>query len=127
MALLRQGSTFLLVGALQLLLDWGLFVGMTALGVGPAPANVAGRTAGAVLGFWLNGRLTFATDGVPRLGWRRFTRFVVLWTLITVVSTVLVTMIERGLGLQQAWVAKPLVEATLAVVSFFLWRHVVYR
>jgi putative flippase GtrA len=127
MALLRQGSTFLLVGALQLLLDWSVFVGMTALGVGPAPANIVGRTMGAVLGFWLNGRFTFAADGVARLGWRRFSRFVALWTLITVISTVLITMIEHQLGLQQAWVAKPLVEAMLAVVSFFLWRHVVYR
>ena len=31
------------------------------------------------------------------------------------------------LGLQMAWLAKPLVEGGLAVLNFFLLRHVVYR
>lgn len=127
MGMLRQGGTFLLVGMLQLLLDWGVFVAATALGVAPAPANVAGRIGGAMLGFWLNGRVTFAQDGNARLGWRRFSRFLVLWLLITTLSTVSIVLIEARLGLQQAWLAKPLVEGALAVVSFFLWRHVVYR
>ncbi|MFB8914474.1 MULTISPECIES: hypothetical protein [Xanthomonas] len=30
-------------------------------------------------------------------------------------------------GLRRAWLAKPLVEGGLAIVSFFLGRHVVYR
>ena len=127
MSMLRQGGTFMLVGAFQLLLDWGVFVGATALGVEPAPANIAGRIVGAVLGFWLNGRLTFAQDGTARLGWRRFFRFLALWTLITAISTVLIVVIETRLGLQQAWLAKPLVEGMLAAVSFFLWKHLVYR
>ena len=127
MVILRQGGIYILAGALQLLLDWGVFVGMTALGVDVGLANFAGRIAGAMLGFWLNGRFTFASSGSPRLGWRRFFRFAVLWTLITLISTFLIVTIESKLGLQQAWMAKPLVEAALAVVSFFLWRHVVYR
>jgi hypothetical protein len=36
-------------------------------------------------------------------------------------------MVAAALGLQLAWLAKPLVEGALAVLSFFLLRHVVYR
>jgi putative flippase GtrA len=127
MTLLRQGRWFLLAGAAQLVLDWAVFVGLTALGVPPAPANLVGRIAGASLGFWLNGRVTFATPDAPRLGGRRFMRFAIVWLLLTAVSTALVTAIAGSLGLGQAWLAKPLVEGMLAVVSFFLYRHWVYR
>lgn len=123
----RQGASFVLVGLLQLLLDWAVFVALSAWGLPPATANVIGRVAGAVLGFWLNGRVTFARDGNARLGWQRFGRFAIIWLMLTVASTVLVTWVASQLGLQQAWLAKPVIEAALAVVAFFLWRHVVYR
>ncbi|KRG43659.1 hypothetical protein ARC20_09480 [Stenotrophomonas panacihumi] len=126
MSLLRQGTHYVLIGLLQLLLDWLVFVGATALGM-PVPAgNITGRVAGALLGFWLNGRITFARDGA-RLGWHRFGRFAVVWSVMTVLSTWLVATVAHSLGLQWAWLAKPLVEGGLAAVTFFLWRHVVYR
>ncbi|MFT4256651.1 MAG: GtrA family protein [Pseudoxanthomonas sp.] len=127
MSLLRQGRLFLIVGALQLLLDWAVFVALTGLGAPPAPGNVCGRIAGAALGFWLNGRWTFAQDGQARLGWQRLLRFIAVWLLLTALSTALVTLVAAHLGLHHAWLAKPLVEAVAAGVGFFLWRHVVYR
>lgn len=127
MSLFRQGSQYLIVGLLQLLLDWAVFVCATALGLPPAPSNLLARSCGALLGFWLNGRLTFAQAGQPRLGWRRFGRFAVVWLSLTAVSTWLIDSIAAQLGLQQAWLAKPVVEAALTVPAFLLWRHFVYR
>ena len=127
MPLLRQGGYYLVFGVLQLLLDWLLLVALTALGMPVAPANLASRTSAALLGFWLNGRYTFADGTGQRLGWRRFTRFWLLWLAITAISTVLVAVVASRLGLHQAWLAKPLVEAGLAVVSFFALRHWVFR
>ena len=127
MSLLRQGRLFVLAGAAQLLLDWTVFVALTAAGAAAAPGNVCGRIAGALLGFWLNGRWTFAHDGEARLGWRRFVRFAAVWLLLTAASTAAVTGIAAHLGLQHAWLAKPLIEALIAAVGFFLWRQVVYR
>lgn len=127
MTLLRQGRWFLFAGVTQLALDWALFVALTALGMAPAPANLMGRVGGAMLGFWLNGRLTFATPGGQRLGGGRFVRFAIVWLLLTAVSTALVTAIAGRLGLGHAWLAKPMVEGLLAVVSFLLYRHWVYR
>ena len=125
--LARQGGRYLLAGGLQLLLDWLVFVLSTWMGVPAAPGNIAGRIAGALLGFWLHGRVTFARPGERRLGWRRFWRYLVVWLALTALSTALVGWTDAQLGLQQAWLAKPLVEAALAVLAFFLWRHVVYR
>jgi putative flippase GtrA len=127
MPLLRQGSHYLVFGVIQLLLDWALFVAFTALGMPAAPANLASRTSAALLGFWLNGRYTFADAGGSRLGWKRFIRFWALWLLMTALSTLLVALVESQLGLHWAWLAKPLVEAMLAVANFFLLRHLVYR
>lgn len=125
--LFRQGGSFLAVGLLQLLADWLLFVLLTALGTPAAPGNLAGRIGGALLGFWLNGRVTFAQAGAARLGWWRFGKFLLVWVPLTVVSTLAVAWVAGTLGLAHAWLAKPLVEGVLAVVAFFLWRHVVYR
>lgn len=127
MPLLRQGSHYLAFGILQLVLDWSLFVVLTASGLSAAPANLASRTAAAVLGFWLNGRYTFADSQGSRLGWRRFARFWALWIVMTVLSTVLVAAVEVHLGLRWAWLAKPVVEVVLAVANFFLLRRLVYR
>lgn len=126
MTLLRQGSQFVVIGLLQLLIDWSVFVAATAAGMPTIPANVLGRVCGALLGFWLNGRITFASDGA-RLGWQRFGRFMAMWIVLTLLSTWLVALCADALGLRLAWLAKPVVEGVLAVVSFFVGRHVVYR
>ncbi|KAF1704423.1 GtrA family protein [Pseudoxanthomonas suwonensis] len=127
MLLLRQGSQYLAFGLLQLLVDWAVFVAATALGLDAVPANLLGRTSGAMLGFWLNGRYTFACEDGARLGWQRFRRFGVLWISMTIASTVLVHAVEQHLGLHSAWMAKPVVEGGLAMVTFFLLRRLVYR
>lgn len=127
MALLRQGSQFIVVGLAQLLLDWLAFVLASALGMPVPVANLLGRVCGALLGFWLNGRYTFAEGGAARLGWKRLARFLALWIPLTLLSTWLVSLVAHSLGLQFAWLAKPIVEGLLAAVSFFAWRHLVYR
>lgn len=122
---LRQGMGFSMVGAAQLLLDWGVLVGLNAAGVPLPAANVAGRAAGAALGFWANRRLTFR--GHRRSPWPQLGRFALLWSALTVLSTAAMEelALTRGTGL--AWLLKPLVEALLAVLSFLACRHWVYR
>ncbi|MFT4247160.1 MAG: GtrA family protein [Pseudomonas sp.] len=127
MKLLRQGGQFVLIGLLQLLLDWAVFVSATALGVSVASGNLLGRVSGATLGFWLNGRYTFAERGNARLGWRRLLRFALVWIVLTVISTWLIGQLATVLGLRYAWLGKPVVEGLLAMVSFFIWRHLVFR
>lgn len=127
MSIGRQGLMFLMVGALLFTLDWFAFVTLTAFGWPVAHANVAARVLAALMGFWLNGRLTFAGPGGPRLGGSRLLRFILLWMVFLVLSTLCVAWTASTFGLRHAWLAKPVVEAVLAVMSFFLQRHWVYR
>jgi putative flippase GtrA len=125
--IIRQGVSFLAVGIGLIVVDWLVFVLLTAVGTTSVVANVAGRVTGAVLGFWLNGRVTFAQAGVGKVSVRRFVRYALLWSLLTLVSTALVALCAGHFGLRLAWLAKPLVEAGLALVSFMVSRHWVYR
>jgi putative flippase GtrA len=126
MSWLRQGRRFILVGLAQGLLDWSVMVALSHLGLAIAFANVAGRISGALLGYWLNGSITFARNG-QRPGWRQFGRYVVLWCGSTVLSTAALSLIDVHFGLRGAWLAKPLVDGVLSIGSFLASRHWVYR
>ena len=123
----RQVLGFGLVGGLQLLVDWLCFVSLTALGVPVVPSNVAGRVLGASMGFWLNGRFTFAGNGAAPLGRGPLLRFVVFWLAMTLLSTLAVHQLDALQGLHIAWLGKPLVDAVLAVMGFVASRYWIYR
>lgn len=126
MSLLRQGPRYLGVGLIQWLLDWGVMVLLSHFGLRIGLANIAGRITSAMLGFWLNGKVTFTGDEHV-IGRRQLLRFVAMWLLLTLLSTVAIELIDDVLGRKWAWLAKPLVEAALGVLGFIGSRHWVYR
>lgn len=126
MSLTRQGRHYLTIGMLQWLVDWGVMVVLSHAGMLVEPANIAGRISGAALGYWLNGRITFAGDDTA-LGRTQFARFVLMWLTTTALSTMAIGTIDDHLGLQWAWLAKPLVELVLGVLGFVASRHWVYK
>lgn len=126
MNLLRQGRYFVGIGLLQWLVDWGVMVTLSHFGLAIVYANLAGRVSGALLGFSLNGRITFARDGATP-GWRQFRRYVIWWAVSALFSTSAVTAIDTGFGLRVAWLGKPLVDGLLAIAGFVISRHWVYR
>ena len=125
--LAREGLSYLVVGLIQLVLDWGCFVGLSALGMPVAGANIIGRIAGATLGFQLNGAYTFAEAGVPKTGGAHLWRFVAAWVLNALLSTLGVVLIERTHGLGWAWASKPVLDVALAGVGFVLSKYWIYR
>ncbi len=126
MSVLRQGRHYLLIGILQWFLDWGVMVGLSHAGMPIEPANVIGRISGALLGFWLNGRITFAGDH-HRMGRKQFLRFLLMWLVTTAISTLAMASIDDWFGLRWAWAAKPAVEIVLGVIGFVLSRHWIYK
>ena len=126
MRIVRDGAGFSLVGALQVAIDSGVYIALTTLGLATPPSNICGRIAGALLGFWLNGRVTFAHHAQPRLR-LRLLRYLILWVTLTAISTLALTMIGAHAGLRQTWWAKPLIETALGMTSFLICRHWVYR
>jgi putative flippase GtrA len=123
----RQEARYILVGLTQLLLDWTLFVVLTATGVPTALANTLGRVLIAILGFLLHGRYTFGDAEARRLGWGRFARFATVWVSLTACSTLAMYLVRSEWNLYIAWAAKPFVELAIAVVSYLLLKRWVYR
>ena len=125
MRILHDSLRFIAIGAIQIALDSSLYIALTNAGAPPPVANICGRIAGASLGFWLNGRITFGHHVQPQLP-VRFARYAVLWLSLTAVSTFALTEIARNAGLASSWWAKPLVEVVLGLTSFLVSRHWVY-
>ncbi|MCZ8165880.1 GtrA family protein [Silanimonas sp.] len=124
----RQLSGYALVGALQLLIDWGTYVGLTALGVPTLVANPGARAIGAMFGYVGNGAYTFRqAEGSHRLGRGSLARFVLLWLVLTAASTAALAVIDLAGGLRWAWVLKPVVDLGLAGLAFIASRLWVYR
>lgn len=126
MKILRDGLHFLVIGAIQLAVDSAVYIALTKAGIVPLPANLCGRIAGAALGFWLNGRITFLHHTQPVLHVRA-ARYVLLWVTLTAISTLALMLIVHYGGLARSWWAKPLIEAVLGLTSFLVSRHWVYR
>ncbi|MEG3191539.1 GtrA family protein [Lysobacter sp. D1-1-M9] len=126
MSLKRQGRHYLLIGMIQWLLDWGVMVALSHFGMPVRQANVVGRVCGALLGFWLNGRITFAGDDTA-VGRTQFLRFLGMWLSMTLLSTLAIGTIDDYLGLKWAWLAKPGVELVLGGLGFLLSRYWIYR
>jgi putative flippase GtrA len=124
--ILGDGARFIVVGAIQVVVDSATYIVLTKLGIATPPANICGRCVGALFGFWLNGRVTFARNEQPHLR-LRFARYLILWIVLTAISTTaLLTIAARG-GLARTWWCKPLIEIALGVTSFLVSRHWVYR
>jgi len=123
----RQEVRYILVGITQLVLDWTLFVLLTAWGVPIVIANTFGRILIAILGFCLHGRYTFGDPEAAKLGWGRFVRFACVWVSLAACSTITMYLVGAAWGLSIAWIIKPFVELILAGVSYLLLRHWVYR
>lgn len=126
-AMLRQAFLYGIVGGVQLLVDWAGFVVLTMLGVWVVPANLLARVSGALMGYWLNGRYTFARGGKPSLHGASAVRFVAFWLLTTALSTAGVYLLDAEQGRMAAWLGKPLLDAGLAVAGFLASRYWIYR
>lgn len=123
----RQLLLFLIIGGIQVLVDWAMFVTLTYAGLPLVAGNLAGRASGACLGYWLNGRYTFAADGRARLDRVHMTRFIFAWLVLTALSTLLLSGVVHRFDLRAAWLAKPAVEALMAMLGFVVLRQWVFR
>lgn len=126
MSLARHASRYAGVGVVLYLIDWGIVVVLSHLGLWVAWANLIGRIVGALLGYWLNGMFTFAGDETE-VGRKQLARYAVMWIATTLVSTWAMERIDTAFGLTWAWLAKPVIELMLGAVGFVLSRHWIYK
>lgn len=126
MSLKRHVSHYALIGAIQWLVDWGVMVFLSHNGMMVGYANIAGRISGALLGYWLNGKITFASEDTD-VGRKQLMRFLIMWILTTIISTVCMENIDEIFGLRWAWLAKAFIDPALGAIGFILSRHWIYK
>ena len=126
MSLKRHISGYAIVGIIQWLVEYALMVALSAWLMPVEPANVIGRVAGAMLGYWLNGRFTFAGPG-RSLGRQALLRFVIMWFALTALNTAILDQIDDHYGLHNTWLAKPVVDLFTGLIGFLLSLHWVYH
>lgn len=125
--LTRQVVSYGVIGGLQIGVDWLCFVGLSALGLGAGSANICGRVCGALLGYTLNGVVTFRGPEGGKLGWTRFGRFAMSWAVMTCLSTLAIRYIVGAFGLHWAWLLKPAIDVVLAALGFLASRQWIYK
>lgn len=127
---MRQAAFFVLAGLVQAAVDTVLFGALLATGFPTAGSNVVSRVFAALLGFTFNRYVTFGhrSDDWKRFGWSLW-RYILLFIVLTLTSTGCILFLEGrfGTALGDRLVYKIAVEAVLAVLSFFVSRHWVYR
>lgn len=126
MTLRRHAASYAVIGIVQWLVEYGLMLALSEWVMPVEPANVIGRLAGACLGFWLNGKWTFAGDDT-HVGRRALRRFVLMWIGLTVINTWVVHLIDAHFGLRMAQLLKPAVDLSSGAIGFLLSRHWVYN
>ncbi|MBN8261976.1 MAG: GtrA family protein [Xanthomonadales bacterium] len=126
MTLRRHAMSYAAIGLVQWLVEYGLMVVLSRWLMPVEPANVIGRVAGAVLGFWLNGKWTFAGDDT-HVGRHAAARFVAMWVALTVLNTWIVAAIDDRYGLGVAQLLKPGADVVSGGIGFLLSRHWVYK
>ncbi len=126
MSLRRHLGGYAVIGIAQWLLEYVLMLALSEWVMPVEPANVIGRIAGAMLGFWLNGKWTFAGEDT-HVGRHAALRFGAMWLVLTVFNTWLVASIDHRAGLRMAQLLKPGADLLTGGIGFLLSRHWVYR
>jgi putative flippase GtrA len=126
-----QFFLFLAVGGVQVVVDASLFAVIFIIAGEPLVGNVISRATAAAVGFALNRRYTFDAWRPGEAG-RQVLRYILLWLVLTVLSTSLVGAANAVLGEVphgREWlvVVKILIEAVLALLSYLAMRYGVFR
>ena len=124
----KQLLTYIIVGGVQYILDAATF--SLLIFVLPAgEANVLARLVGAFSGYILNGHFTFHNKNKSNLNFKVFLRFIFVWLLMTIISTLaishLLTIFAQGWSVSV--IVKLAVEAVLVLMSFTLQKLFVFK
>ncbi|MCX2524834.1 GtrA family protein [Larsenimonas rhizosphaerae] len=122
-----EAVCFLLVGGFLLALDSFIFYLSTNTGVSVLWGNILGRIAGAFTGFILNKIFTFSKNKNGGKILIQSLRYIFFWMVVTSISTLSLYIITNALELKAAWIAKPIIEAVLAFLSFFASKYWIYK
>jgi putative flippase GtrA len=109
-----QLARFSGVGVLCTLTDFALFAAFVALGAAAVPANIASFLVANVIGYVLNGRVTFR--GGEGLSIKGYAKFFGAYSASLVLSTLVVAAFAASLG--------PILAKIIAAAVAAVWNYV---
>jgi putative flippase GtrA len=122
-----KAASFALVGALNTLVDLGVFLAAyNVLGLPLIPANVLAWLVAVSGSYVMNSFTTFAAESGRRLHWRAYGAFVASGIAGVVTNTTILVVASTWLGMP-VLAAKLLAIAASFVVNFSLSHFVVFR
>lgn len=126
--LLRQLTSFVLVGGVSAVVDFGLLLLGMALGLSHTPAKAISWVAGTLTAYALNRRFTFQAAGSSR----RFTAVMVLYALTFAVQVGLFALLFPWLEDRTSqWVAQVVgfvvAQGVATVTNFVVQRTLIFR
>lgn len=126
--LLRQLTSFVLVGGVSAVVDFGLLLVGMALGLGHTPAKAISWVAGTLTAYALNRRFTFQAAGSKR----RFTAVMVLYLVTFAVQVGLFAVLFPWLvGIASQLVAQivgfVIAQGVATVTNFVVQRAIIFR
>lgn len=126
--LLRQLTSFVLVGGVSAVVDFGLLLVGMALGLGHTPAKAISWVAGTLTAYVLNRRFTFRAAGSTK----RFTAVMVLYVVTFVVQVGLFALLFPWLaGFAHEFVAQTvgfvIAQGVATITNFVVQRTLIFR
>lgn len=124
----RQLTSFVLVGAVSAVVDFGLLVVLMAVGLGHTPAKALSWVAGTITAYLLNRRFTFRAAGSTR----RFVAVMVLYLITFAVQVGLFVLLYPWLlGLTNQVIAQivgfVIAQGVATVTNFVVQRALIFR
>jgi len=126
-AITLKAASFALVGVVNTLIDYGVFLaGYYLVGLPLVPANILAWLVGVSCSYVLNCFVTFAAESGRQLRWRAYGAFVVSGVAGLITNTAVLVVASRWLSLPVP-VAKLFAIAASFIVNFSLSHFVVFR
>lgn len=120
----RKPLRFILVGALNTLIDFAILFGLTALGMSVVPANMISTAVALVFSFVVNRSFTFGSTGNPVTQAVKFLLVTLfgLWVLQPLVLLAGTALLDDLLGPH----ASLLVSKVAATIVSMVWNYLLY-
>lgn len=103
-------------------LEWAVYLGVRAVGLGPLPSNAVGKAVALVFAFFCHRSFTFRSQD-SRVG-QQAVRYFATFLVNVVISTSLLWLLDRYLP---EWIAKGVSDVVAVFVSYLLAKRIVFR
>lgn len=118
----KQAQKFLLVGLMNTLFGYSVFVVAMIIGLPHGLALVPAYLLGVCFNFYTNGKYVFKSEGIDT---KAFVRFLGVYIIIYLINLNCINvLVEKGIS---PMISQALLLPFIAIITFLLFKKLVYR